>query len=203
MLQLSPQKINLISLCLYGSLHSLYLFDKFQRNAFLLLHLQFHLQFAYHLIFLLNFLSLGEEHGLLMEELSLNLGQFILEYRLALHLFELRVRSSLLLKLGIKLLRKGRRFLIILLCELDCSIAIFIGDFNVMLNLVVDYLLCFIIFIAETVMIGLYIQFERLLHLVPKVIPSFPIGPVLLGEVEIETLVSIEREFFGRVRNMM
>jgi hypothetical protein len=72
-----------------------------------------------------------------MEELGLNLGQFILEDGLALHLFELRERSGLLLKLGIELLRQRRRFLVILLGELDSSIAIFAAHFDVVFDVVV------------------------------------------------------------------
>lgn len=128
-----------------------------------------------------------------MEKLSLNLSQFILKYRLALHLFELRVRSGLLLKLRVKLLCQRRRFLIILLCELDCIIAIFIIDFDVMLDLVVDYLFCFIIFIAETVMISLHVQFKRLLPMIPKFISPLSMGSLLFGDVEIESLLGIER----------
>jgi hypothetical protein len=52
-------------------------------------------------------------------------------------------------------------------------------------------------------MIGLYIQFEGLLRRVPTFIPSFSVGPVLLGDVVIEALLGIEREFFGGVRKMM
>lgn len=90
-----------------------------------------------------------------MEKLSLYLRQFILENRLTLHLFEFRVRSCLLLKLRIKLFCQRRRFLIVVFCKLDSGITIFIADFDVMFDLVIDDLLCFIIFIAETVMIGL------------------------------------------------
>jgi hypothetical protein len=138
-----------------------------------------------------------------MEKFGLNLSQFVFEYWLAFHFLEFGVGSCLFLKLRIELFSESRGFLIVLFRELESGIAVFTPHFDVMFDLMIDYLFCFIIFIAVPIMISLHIHFKGLLQLIAKSIRSFAIIPILFRHIKIETLFSILREFFGRVRKMM